>query len=301
MKSYKSFTGARGGLAAATTLPTLEECDDLHGRYEELDYSSSEGSLEGQHQQQGHHPSELLGVSWGSYLYGSSSPPTRAGEEMEASSRKIDFDQTQMEDIERTAESVANQLELTANQLESALETKDQELTGQRASPEGMVMVVKTNEPHPLLLQHLEGLMSALARGKDELNGMGMDVIPLTLLSNATSHADMKELIRTAAVELGRASSGDEVNLTADLLHSIIEYLREVLHGLVDQGKKLGLQAGFLQRTAKQLNRNQEKSLKQQRIVEENLEKIRTHVRLEKVRKGETNVPLSHMWLFNFQ
>lgn len=252
MKSYKSFTGARGGLAV---LPPLEEREDR-----ELESSDSEScsSLD-QHQASGY-PVDLLGVSWGSYLY--SSPPTR-GEgktDQELSGPKLPVSHG----------------EVTGSSRE-------------RPDPVGKTsptIAEAANEPHPLM-QHLQGLMTVMARSKAELIKCGLDVSSLTPLCNATtaSHRELQEL-------MAALGSGPECNtalLSSDLVHNLVEYLKEVLQGLVAQGKKLNVQAAFLQQTAKQLSRGQQESLKQQKEIQDAIKASRSQLDLEKVHALSNN------------
>lgn len=246
MKSYKSSTGLHGGLAV---LPTLEEHVD---RELESRSSNSYSPLD----QQGmaiasSYPADLLGVSWGSYLY--SKPPSRGEAE-----GQID------EDVEPSSISQCDPHR--GNQLSEHEAAEDQNVA---------------NEPHPLL-QHLEGLMAALRKSKGELLKCGLDVSPLIPLCNATtaSHSELKQLMQALS------RSGSECNtavITSDLVHDLVEYLRAVLQGLVGQGRKLNVQAAFLQQMARQLSKTQRESLKEQREVQEAINASKSQLDLEMV------------------
>lgn len=242
MKSYRSFTGQHGGLAV---LPTVEEQSET-GQERELGspVSSNNSSVHSLDEQHGaaaaSYPADLLGVSWGSYLY--SKPPSRG-------------------------EAEGQQTEDTSP-ITPAPKTPPIATSG-------------ANEPHPLL-QHLEGLMTALKKSKGELLKCGLDVSPLGPLCSATttSHGELKELMAA----LDRA--GSECNtavITSDLVHNLVEYFRAVLQGLVGQGKKLNVQAAFLQQTARELSRAQRESLKEQKEVQETIRASQSQLEAERV------------------
>lgn len=243
MKSFKSFTGARGGL---TVLPTLEEDVSDAGS---CSSGSSLSSLDSQHQDTAaDYPSDLLGMSWGSYL--NSGPPTRTG-----------------------------------GQLRTALEAADGEEAPQDSSPKALSVenpvMTANDEPHPLL-QHLEGLMTTLIRSKKELSQCGLDVSPLTPLCNATlsSHDDLKQLVKTLSMV---GTSCNNTVVTSDLVHNLVEFLRGVLNGLTDQGKKLRVQAAFLQQTARQLSRSRLEWEREQSRCQEEINKARRQLDLDRV------------------
>ena len=240
MKSYKSLTGQHGGLAV---LPTVEEQSETGHERELESRSSNNSSVHSLDEQQGaaaaSYPADLLGVSWGSYLY--SKPPSRGEAEGQP--------------------------------------TEDKSPIPAPKTPP--IVTSGANEPHPLL-QHLEGLMTALKKSKGELLKCGLDVSPLGPLCNATttSHEELKELMAALA------RAGSECNtavITSDLVHNLVEYLRAVLQGLVGQGRKLNVQAAFLQQTARELSRAQRESLKEQREVQETIRASNSQLEAERV------------------
>lgn len=140
------------------------------------------------------------------------------------------------------------------------------------------------NEPHPLL-QHLEVLMVALTRSKQELLKCGLDTTPLTSLCGATlsSHSELKRIVKTLAKG---GTNCNNIVITSDLMHNLVEYMREVLQGLISQGRKLNVQAAFLQQTAKQLSRQQQECLKEQTKNQEAIDHDRIIFNHEKVING---------------
>ena len=256
MKSYKSFTGAKGGLAV---LPTVQERDA------DSDLCSSSGSSLSSQQEEGGegYPADLLGMSWGSYL--NSGPPTRhgGGSPMRLSMRKM----MQTEPKEEVTS--------TTEQLEQA---KTEGGTGEK-SPNRLE--ASANEPHPLL-QHLQGLMTVLIRSKRELNKCGLDVTSLSTLcsSTLTSHSELKQLMKALSQE---DTNCNEIVISSDMVHNLVEYLREVLNGLVSQGRKLNVQAAYLQQTARQLSRSQQEATKEQKAALQDIENARAQLDLERV------------------
>lgn len=289
MKSYKSFTGAKGGLAV---LPTLEERsvdteqDSAHSRGSSGGSSSlSEGRREEEEGNSSSYPANLLETSWGSYL-NTSAPPTRTEGQLAMSLKaaKLQADMTPSEGI--TEEEGSRGLtSLLHNPTLSESEAEGKEKSGKA---EGLLQEPHPhppNEPHPLL-EHLEGLMTTLNRSRLELKKCGLNVTPLTTLCTATlsSHSDLKQIVKTL---VKGGTNCNDIVITSDLMHNLVEYLREVLQGLVSQGKKLNVQAAFLQQTAKQLNKQQQEWLKERASCREDMDKDRTHLDQERVRKVE--------------
>ena len=240
----KSFKSFNGARGGLTVLPTLEEDVSDAGS---CSSDSSMSSLSDQHHDTtDNYPEDLLGMSWGSYL--NSGPPTRTGGQL------------------RTA------LELGA--------ADGGEEAPQDSSPKAP-SVEAPNEPHPLL-QHLEGLMTTLIRSKKELVRFGIDVSPLTPLCNATltSHNDLKQMVKS--LSLGGTSCNNTV-ITSDLVHNLVEFLRGVLNGLTDQGKKLSVQTAFLQQTARQLSRSRLEWEREQSRCQEEINKARRQLDLDRV------------------
>lgn len=192
------------------------------------------------------YPADLLGVSWGSYLC--STPPTR--QEEQRGSPQMTEKEGNLRDP-RSSEREQN----TAPEL----------------------------EPHPLL-QQIDGLMAALVKSKEELIKFGMDSTALSSLSDATlsSHRNLKQLVSALSGE-GENQILPVIN-TADLLQTLVEYLREVLTGLVSQGNKLNIQAGLLQRTAKQFSKHEQKSLKDQKDIQDAISNTAAQLDIERVR-----------------
>lgn len=262
MKSYKSFTGAKGGLAV---LPTVEEQDA------DSQLCSSSGSSLSSHSHHGEdggesYPADLLGMSWGSYL--NSGPPTRhgGGSPMRLSMRKNKANQPK------------DQLWSSTAGHEDLPQTKSEAEMGKGSSkrPEA-----SANEPHPLL-QHLQGLMTVLIRSKRELSKCGLDVTSLSTLCSSTlsSHNDLKELVKTLSQE---DTNYNEILLSSDLVHNLIEYMRDILNGLISQGRKLNVQAAYLQQTARQLNRDQKDAIREQKAALEDIENAKAQLEMERV------------------
>jgi len=235
-------------------LPTLEEREES-----ELE-TSSESSAAQEHDHPSY-PLDLLETSWGSYLY--SLPPTRA------------------EDRGDRREGELSEAAKASIRPAPPFSPSSQQAT--RTAP---------NEPHPLL-QHLEGLMVALSRSKQELTQCGIDTTPLTPLCHAsiTSHKDLKELVK---VLQNSSDNCKEALLSSDVLHNLLEFLREVLQGLVAQGRKLRVQTAHLQQMAKQLKRSRKESLKEQKETQEVINFTRTQLEAEKV--GAVFVHLFFTW-----
>ena len=263
MKSYKSFTGVKGGLSV---LPTLEERSVDSGTNGEDSDSSSSGSSLSLDEQHANYPSDLLGVSWGSYL--NSGPPTRSALHLKQSPRQSPLQEETPQDLTAGGGSGSDLGPRVVGESRGC-------------ESEGLAAEDRANEPHPLL-QHLEGLMTALVRSKQELTKCGLDVTPLTTLCSATlsSHDDLKQIIR--ALAKGGVSCNDTV-ITSDLVHSLVEYLREVLQGLIAQGKKLNVQAAYLQQTARQFNKKHQEELREQRKRQEDIDNTRTRLNVERV------------------
>lgn len=245
MKSYKSV---KGGLAVLPTLveSSVDSSASGEGSSPEESSSPSLDQLDGHRgDATANYPADLLGMSWGSYL--NSGPPTRTGGQLRAG-------------------------------LQAMEAGGEQSIQSEACACEALKAV---NEPHPLL-QHLEGLMVALTRSKQELTKCGLDATPLTNLSGATlsSHSDLKQIVRALAKG---GTNCDNVVITSDLMHNLVEYMREVLQGLVSQGRKLNVQAAFLQQTAKQLSRQQQECLKEQAKCQEAIDKDRILLNREKV------------------
>ena len=308
MKSLKSV---KGRLAI---LPTLEERSvaDTQSRSggsaspPPLSSSSEEEEVGGA--QDGNYPADLLGVSWGSYLNNSG----RASGEFyhhhrhhnhgllrrsEALQSLADDDDDEDEDGPTTPHASSCQpaaalpnvgspaLEGSeSHPSESKKRKKDKKnKVPVQQGPEG-ASSSDQDEPHPLL-QHLEGLMTELARSKQELSKCGLNTMPLTNLLSTTlsSHQDLKQIVKALA-KVG--ASCNNAMITSDLVHNLVEYLREVLQGLVAQGKKLSVQVAFLQHTAKSLAGKQQEIAKEERRCREDMDGARAKLELERVSDG---------------
>ncbi len=263
MQSYKSFTGAEGGLAV---LPTVQERDA------DSDVCSSSGSSfsSGSQRDTGgeSYPADLLGMSWGSYL--NSGPPTRHGG---GSPMRLSMKKTAATQQNEPNEGVSSSTAVTGH-LEGA---KTEGESGE-SMPEA-----SANEPHPLL-QHLQGLVTVLIRSKRELSKCGLDVTSLSTLCSSTlaSHSDLKQLVKTLSQE--DVKNYNEIVISSDLVHNLVEYMREVLNGLISQGRKLNVQAAYLQQTARQLDKSQQEAVKEQKAALQDVENARAQLDLERVR-----------------
>ena len=236
------------------------------------------------------YPSDLLGMSWGSYLH--SGPPTRSGDnpfmsrqhhqhasgspakrvmvasstprQFESGNDSIPADQTH---YEQHSEAVVERGPISENRVKKEPDSN-------------ACLSAHVVQPRPLFVK-LESLVSSLSNSRKELSKYGVETSPLISLSDAahSAHYDLKQLI----AQLGdKKQLGPEI-LSSGVLHSIIDYLGAVIDGLVAQGKKLNEQAAFLQKTGRQLSRNQQDFLKEQKEVQQALESTREQLLLEKV------------------
>ncbi|MCG8622505.1 MAG: hypothetical protein MJE68_10995, partial [Proteobacteria bacterium] len=129
-----------------------------------------------------------------------------------------------------------------------------------------------TSKDNHLYLK-LQALTKSLTDCKVELERCGLETMPLESPSSL--------------LERDRRPRGDddkEAELLSDkLIHDVIEYLREMAKGLAKQGRKLNEQALFLQRTGKQLGRNQQSFMEEQALLTQAAERAQEQLIIEKV------------------
>ena len=109
-----------------------------------------------------------------------------------------------------------------------------------------------------------------------ELERHGLETIPLEPPS-----------LFLSKLERDRRPEGDDNkdagSLSDKLIHDVIEYLGEMAKRLVKQGRKLNEQALFLQRTGKQLGRNQQSFMEEQALLAQAAERAQEQLMIEKV------------------
>lgn len=257
-KSYGAGISARSGAAAGVSvLPTVREMNSEEG--EGLNYCSKsatsvQSSMDGEGASGAVYPVDLLGVSWGSYLY--SAPPTQGEERETAFIRKAP-------DL--------------ADKMKTGLTTPEQS-PPHHPSGEKKGGAEGGGEPHPLM-QHLEELMNAVVRSREQLIKCGVDVTPLTPISDLSLASHYNVLQMTIKSKKGQK----EQALLTGMLENVAKYVTEVLSKVVEQGKKTNKHASFLQHTARKLYENQQKSLNEQKSIQETIRDSRAKLELERV------------------
>ena len=196
------------------------------------------------------YPIDLLGVSWGSYLQ--STPPSRS-------------DGFEAIDEERVTDAGGNSKE--------GLTDRSTDLSNLRKVGEG------SREPHPLLEQ-LSELMKEIVKYKEELAMYGMDASSLRSVSDLSLESQYSALQATMS---SAGNSSQEALLDSQLLEGVIRYTREVLTHLVQQGKTTAKQSHFLQRTARKLNENHQKTLIEQKNIQQIIRDDKVKLEAERV------------------
>lgn len=251
--SYKSYGVAQA--AGVSILPTVREINSEEG--EGLDSrSTSSSSKDGNDEDpQGIsntsatgtvYPPDLLGVSWGSYLY--SGPPSRGELRENASFRALGENST------------------------------DQPSPSHRDGAAGKTRA--SNEPHPLV-QYLEELMSAVVRSKEELMKCGVDASSLAPLSDLSLDSHYNVLQMTMKSKKGQKELNQAV-IDSGMFENITKYVKEVLSQVVEHGKRTSKQANFLQHTARKLNENHQQTLNEQKSIQESIRDSRAKLELER-------------------
>ena len=251
MSSNKgSVAGKKGGVVVI--LPTVKEFNSQEGDALVVSRSPSPGE-ENDFQAGGStYPVDLLGVSWGSYLH--STPPSRS-DGLEVSEERSPENGTGKEKYSPTPGSFGAAAKASG--------------TGGSAS--------KHKEPHPLLVQMGE-LMKEIVRSKEELANNGLDT-SLSSLSDLSLESQYNLLQMTMK---GKPNTNQALT-DFGVLENTIKYLREVVKHLVEQGRRSGKQAHFLQNTARKLNENHQKTLNEQKSIQQVIREDRAMLEAERV------------------
>ena len=239
------------------------------------------------------YPQELLGMSWGSYLH--SGPPTRVQTSTKAKGAAMVVSHPP---IKHNTVTDSQPTETAPNQSGTETETEvhgilrtlqvpvndsGEESTKVIKHPAKTVKLVcevdkseLTSKDNNHLYLKLQALTKSLTDCKVELERCGLEIMPLESPSSLLSR-----------LERDRRPRGDDDkeagSLSDKLIHDVIEYLREMAKGLAKQGRKLNEQALFLQRTGKQLGRNQQSFMEEQALLTQAAERAQEQLIIEKV------------------
>lgn len=276
---------------AGQVIPEDDEATSGCGSISGTDSSPEEREEDEDDDKSLNYPPDLLGMSWGSYLH--SGPPTRSGNNPLIRGHHHHMHSTQGSVLKRVmvSNTTPKQFENGDNSIPNSSDhhARPSPSVGSRSILDGKVdeepapnvgLPTHVSQPRPLFSK-LEILVRTLSSSKKELSKCGVETTPLIALSDAahSSHYDLKQLV----AELGdKKQFGSEI-LSSGVLHSVIDYLSAVLESLVVQGKKLNEQAVFLQKTGKQLGRNQHNFLQEQKEIQQAIESAREQLLLEKV------------------
>lgn len=240
---------------------------------------SSSSSLDNDHSFA--YPADLLGTSWGSYLF--SGPPTAA-----RSSRKVVINATPQP--LKLPPISAPSLDQTSPKR-SILRTPGVKEGGTAGGKVPLRLTARPDaheaaageqecgqdQPHPLL-RGLQSLANAVAGVKEKLSYSGVDTTPLATLCEGLA-SSQHELRQT----LEHSRFGEDSGVGAGVLRLAFTCLEAALQRLAEQGEKLKEKADFLQKTGKQLNRTQKELLKEQQELQETVERASAHLSAEKV------------------
>ena len=237
------------------------------------------------------YPQDLLGVSWGSYLY--SVPPTARGRNDQGSqilnsfqSKDVCTDATNanLKDNIVAMDQVGNS---TLHGILRVPQVNETPAQLKQSSHQAKTVKLLCEEAHEhvdsqLLHSKLQGLVKCLSDCKNELERCGFESVPLansllvTLKVKESASSNFKNSKDTDNNKLAMVSESEKV------LHDVIEYLRRTAEQQVKQGKKLNEQALFLQKAGRQLVRNHQNLLEEQAMLE--LATERDREQLEKKR-----------------
>ena len=253
--------------------------------------SSSSSSLDDKEQNSDHegkfqYPQELLGMSWGSYLH--SGPPTRVQTSTTTKAATVS-DQPPKHNAVTADSPVKMATTRSSTEFHGILRTlqvpvNDDEATAQAikhaqhpAKSVKLACKVDNSEPKDSQLHlKLRALIKSLSDCNAELERHGLETIPLEPPS-----------LFLSKLERDRRPEGDDNkdagSLSDKLIHDVIEYLGEMAKRLVKQGRKLNEQALFLQRTGKQLGRNQQSFMEEQALLAQAAERAQEQLMIEKV------------------
>lgn len=251
-----------------------------------LDESDHNNNVEGKIT----YPQDLLGVSWGSYLY--SGPPTARGRNDQGSqvsnscqSKDVCKDATKIKDNLVAMDQIGDS---TLHGILRVPQVNETPAHLKQTSHQTKTVKLLCGEAHEhvhcqLLHSKLQGLVKCLSDCKNELERCGFESVPLansllvTLKTKESASANFKSSKDTDNNKLTTVSTSDKV------LHDIIEYLRETAKQQVKQGKKLNEQALFLQKAGRQLGRDHQSLLEEQAMLELATERAREHLEKETV------------------
>ena len=237
------------------------------------------------------YPQELLGMSWGSYLH--SGPPTRVQTSTKAKGAAAVvvndpptkyYDSTLTDSPAKTAtnqSSTDTEVHSILRRLKVPVNDNDEEATKavkQAQHPAKTVkLVCETDNSEPQdsqLYRKLRALIKSLSDCNAELERYGLETIPFDSPCSLLSRLERDE----------GDSSKDAGSISDKLIHDVIEYLGEMAERLMKQGRKLNEQALFLQRTGKQLGKNQQSFMEEQALLAQAAEITQEQLMLEKVR-----------------
>jgi hypothetical protein len=255
-----------------------------------LDDESQTSDHEGRFQ----YPQELLGMSWGSYLH--SGPPTRVQTSTKAKGAAVVSDPPTKHNTvtdSQPAERATNPDSGAETEVHGILRTLQvpvnddvgKETTKAIKHPDPgpaktvkLVCEVDNSKPgdNQLYLK-LQALVKSLTDCNVELERYGLETMPLE---------SPKSLL--LKLERDRRPGGDNNkdagSLRDKMIHDVVDYLGEMAKKLAKQGRKLNEQALFLQRTGKQLGRNQQSFMEEQALLTQAAERAQEQLMVEKVK-----------------
>ena len=262
--------------------------------------SASCSSLDGEDHNSDHdegrfqYPQELLGMSWGSYLH--SGPPTRVQTSTKAKGAAAMFNDPSPKHNAVTdsqfTKIAANQRNTEVHGILRTLQVpvNDDETTAQAVKrtqhPAKTVKLVcevdDSEQNNSQLYQKFQALIKSLIDCNAELERYGLETIPMESPSSLLSRLERAR----KPEELEDNKSSVIASFSDRLIHDIIEYLGEMAKRLAKQGRKLNEQALFLQRTGKQLGRNQQSFMEEQTLLAQAAETAQEQLLIEKVMLG---------------
>ena len=230
------------------------------------------------------YPQDLLGVSWGSYLY--SGPPTRGGHGPQNSfKRNVLQDGTTLNptSISDQSTDVVPMDPLAATNVHGILrapQAKDVTAQSKQTHQTKTVKIMHEEPPErvdsQLLFTKLQSLIKSLSDCELELEKCGLETVPVE--NSVFSGLKLKEFLKHI-----QDSKDDKSIISGRVMLDVIEYLQDIAERLMRQGKKLNEQALFLQRTGRQLGRNHQNLLEEQAMLELVTERTQGQLEKEKV------------------
>ncbi len=159
--------------------------------------------------------------------------------------------------------------ERCTSEIEETVKAEDDDDRGEAAA----------SQPHPLQTQ-LGELMREIVKSKEELAKCGLETSSLGSVSDLSLESQYNALQVTLKES---ADPPGQIIIESKLLESVIKYTRDVLAHLVDQGKTTVKQSHFLQRTARKLNENHQKTLNEQKSIQLVIREDRAKLEAERV------------------